>query len=164
MSESSGKEDQVKNPSRRSFLNSAGRLAVAGVGVAALGGVAKNEVNKSEKGIVTESGIFFPLYERHEKGIKVESIPHNLDVFLRETGGMGTFSRSPEDSLLATLTFLNKEESLFPSKLLTFLSKEKTEIMLGDVKTPVSSTEVRLNVDENIMIGEGVAGGGIVRS
>jgi len=147
MSESSGKAEQVKNPGRRKFLKTAVKVAVAGVGTAALGGIVANEViNKDEGSIVTESGTFFPLYELHSKGIKVESIPNNLDVFFGELPTRKTFLLAPQDILL------NIE-----SKNLAFLSQKKTEIMFGDVDLPWNEKDL----DRLIIVGEVLVGAGM---
>lgn len=150
MSEVSGKEDQVKDPGRRKFLIRSTKLAVAGVGSAALGGIVANEIiNKSEGNIVTESGIFFPLYERHDKGIKEESIPNGLDIFFRETAtDIDTFSPSPEEVLRQKYTI-----PVFSDKALAFLSKSKAEVMIGDVETSISP-----DIEDLIAIGEIVTG------
>ena len=156
MSEASGKEEHVKNPERRKFLKTAGKLALATAGVAVLGGIVANEgINKEEGGVITESGIFFPLYERHDKGIKVESIPYNLDVLFGEGyfGGQ-TFSLAPEVILSHKYNYSGKEVNMFPSKILAFLSQGKTEIMTGDVQTPLMR-----DIGPMIMVGEAAAGG-----
>lgn len=152
MSEASGKEEQVKNPGRRKFLIRSAKLAAAGVGAAALGGIVANEViNKREGSIVTESGTFFPLYEDHTKGIKAESIPSNLDVFFRETGDMDTFSPSPEEVLRHRFTIPD-----FQDKVLASLSRSKAEVMIGDVETPFIG-----KIDPMIMVGEAMVGGAL---
>lgn len=156
MSKESGIGEQIKDPNRRKFLMRTGKLAVAAVGAAALGGIVSNEVSKSENGIVTESGTFFPLYEWHDEGIKVESIPEGLDVFFREILGGDIFAPNVL-RLRYRLTYFNSYNPAFPDKILAFLSQAKTEIMLGDVKTPGVP-----KIDKMILSGEVVAGGGLI--
>lgn len=155
MSESSGIEEQVKDPDKRKFLKTAGKVAVAALGGAALGGIVTNEVLKAEQGIVAPSGTFFPLYERHDKGIKVESIPDGLDVFFRELNLDGDiFAPSPEEVLRHRMSY---SIPAFPNKILASLSQNKTEVVAGDVETPGIP-----EIDYMIMGGEYAVGLGLL--
>jgi len=112
-------------------------MAGASVAVAS-GAVLSNEVKKVINGIVTENGIFYPLYENHSYGISEQSIPGNIDIYFRELAN-DLSDYSPADTLFTESSLYNVRA--FPDSILERLSQANTEVMVGD-----------LNVDNTLAV------------
>lgn len=137
MAENTGEtRDNGNKITRRDFFKKAVMIGGAVTAGSSLGILAKKEIDVLEKGIETDSGIFFPLYEHHEVGIKPERIPSGLDVLFRESVNTKLFNRSPKDCLLGESNVYNKSVSIriFPDKILEKTASNGTSIMLGDVE------------------------------
>ncbi len=139
-------ESQAETPkiSRRNILKKI-TVGTVGIGAAAVVG---NEVQKGLQGIKTEAGTFIPLYERHDQGISVKTVPDDLDGFFREvsTAGEFMFGSSPKDFFKASGSPYGTSLSLaeaptFKKEILAKLAREGAEIIVGDVF--ISDTDVK---------------------
>ncbi len=108
--------------------------AYGAVGAAAA--IAGNEIGKSIRGIETDSGIFYPLYENHKIGIKPQDIPQ-ADFLFRELHF--SFSKSPVDILTETLRG-SPTTRILPDEILSKLESQKTRVAFGDIKVPDQTT------------------------
>lgn len=139
MSENTGEAN--KKVSRRDFLKKA--VTVAGITASGitLAASSLNAVEKDavENGISSGSGIFFPLYETHYKGIEADRIPDDLDVLFRELAGSNLLVASVKSIFEGKISYYAKndaENKLIQNPILKKIATNGTEIMMGDVEIP----------------------------
>jgi hypothetical protein len=70
--------------SRRSLITKVGKTAAVGLVTGPF--IADHDKRIAAEGIQTASGIFYPIYERHDIGITLDQIPHGLDILYKENG------------------------------------------------------------------------------
>lgn len=118
---------------------------------AGMGGLIANEGLKEKRGIETDSGVFFPIYEFHNIGISPDDIPQGTDVLFREGyfNNRGLSRLAPSDVL---------DSTYFEQDMLQTVSDRGIKIGVGDVD--VGGHNV---VDEvEFKLGALAIGGGIV--
>lgn len=108
---------------RRKFIKIATGSTLA-AGTAAL---VHKEVHARESGLETPTGIFIPLYERHDVGIKASDLPPNLDGFFKEAQGL-------EPLLSASPDFMLKAH--IKPGLLSTLAQSEAQLIFGDTDVP----------------------------
>lgn len=120
------------------------RQFLAGAGAVGATAFVKKELEAGEEGVKTPSGRFKFLYEDHRVGINPKDIPLNSDIFFREFATTFLFDRTTEE-LIKSLALEAEAYSFgqaiiipFPGKILQKLSKIQSEIMFGDVDSPLS--------------------------
>lgn len=121
---------KIENPnlSRRKAIKKSSAVA----GGVALGGLSAREMQIIEHGLNTKVGIFFPLYEQHDKGIQAKDIPPNLDFFFREMVMDETSMGLPPASLLKATSFRDSTELIKPEAF-EILAQDGVKIAFGDV-------------------------------
>lgn len=128
---------------RRSILKGAA-VVTAATGML----VAKRELDITEQGLETKNAIFFPLYERHDIGIREEHLPAHLDYFFREVKLRKEEFEMPAREILALDPGYTPEEKnlsqlqnadrgkLFNKSVLESLAKGKVRVVIGDTAIP----------------------------
>ncbi len=96
-----------------------------GLGVVAAGA---REIHNGQEGVETADGVFFGLYERHDRGIHVADLPPNLDGLFRE----GSFTEFSTNHLFDQSNY-GENVPWVPPQILEVLAKDKTKILLGDL-------------------------------
>lgn len=142
-------EDKSETPnlSRRDALKIG---AVVG-GVALLGREAKTF---QEQKIETDTGVFYPLYEYHDRGIKAEDIPNDLDGFFREYARNYYYDDPPVEVLYATIKIaasqIGKGATIHPVEfpILKKLAQNGTKVIFGDTKPSSDMQEYRARTNE----------------
>lgn len=121
--------------SRRDFIKKTAIIGAGTMMVASGLGVARKEIGVLEKGVETDSGVFFPLYEHHEIGITPEKIPPDMDVLFREAYSSRMFQGSPKYRLLqeGSSYIKNTKIRIFTDEILKKIAFINALIMLGDV-------------------------------
>lgn len=125
-------------------------MAVAG------GAVVKRELAVYEHGLETTNAIYYPLYERHDLGVRSEDIPTQVDIYFMEgsvtgNGLYGLFDPGLK-KLVTTRSYayppLNIKVEFLSKEVLIKLAEWNSELMLGDIYIP-----------ESIGVPEGLASG-----
>lgn len=137
MNEVVGENIKDTHPGRRGVFKFGACLATG----AAISAITHSEIERVKQGVITEVGVFIPLYERHDIGVKPEDIPQNLDVFFEELVlGNQLMTLSKEEILNCeaiaydNFNFIKRKTiKVFPSETLSKLAQQGTEVMLGDV-------------------------------
>ena len=125
---SEGSQNEPPNPGRRNLFKRVAQVGVAAAGLA----LGIKEIRASIEGIETSEAIFFPYYERHDRGIETANVRDDLDGFFRE--GSGAFPKAGEiDSL-----------SLFLSGRTALPGQSRTENMDSSLLEKFSKTGLNL--------------------
>lgn len=123
-------QESVQSPVRRRLITGFLKGGVLGVSGLALG----QEVFSDEHSIVTDSGVFIPLYERHDVGIQPEDIPRDINFLAREgLSAKGIFEQRAVILLLRSMQYADKNVRVFPHTILTNLASRKAGILLPDI-------------------------------
>lgn len=112
---------------RRDFLKGSLKLTGAVAGGALAGAFLGQEIKRfKEKEIVTPSGVFYPLYERHTLGIRPQDLPPQMDLFWAEGPSAFDFSKYPTEGI--TQAYLDPA-------ILSSLTEKKAKVAFSDVLT-----------------------------
>lgn len=146
-----------KFSSRRSFLGKAGKVAAGGIVATS---VIEHEQQVVTEGITTPSGIFHPIYERHDIGIAVEDIPKDLDILYREEGNPNKEIRQYAEQIVRGMTTYAWKHNDNAPEILQRMAKEKVMLMYADVGVtshyPINSIKNLNEVETEKLLGYGI--------
>ncbi len=122
-------------------------------GLAALGATVVGREAKTfiEGTIDTPSGVFYPLYEYHDTGVREQDVPDGLDAFFRELTMTELEWRANPEDLLGTQYFSTRfrEEtirSIIDFPILRKLAQDSTLVVFGDTAIPEDFADKAFNI------------------